>query len=65
MQKAKTLKAFSKRLRITKRGKIMRRLSQQGHFKAKEPGEMRRKKRKPISAQYNPLIRKALTNILR
>lgn len=43
----KTLKLAAKRLKITKRSKILRRLSQQGHFKSKENGNIRRAKRKP------------------
>ncbi len=45
MGKAKTLKLVTKRLRVTKRKKVLFRLAQQGHSKAKEGGDTRRDKR--------------------
>lgn len=57
---AKTLKAVSKRLKITKRKKLLRRVSQQGHFKAKEPGKVTRLKRKTVRANMHPELRKVM-----
>ena len=44
----KTIKLAAKRLRVTKQKKILRRVSQQGHFKSKESGNVRRAKRKNV-----------------
>ena len=44
----KTKKALTKRFKITKTGKILRRLSGQNHYRAKKTGEARRKGRKWI-----------------
>ncbi len=41
----KTKKAVAKRIRITKRGKLIRRRPRQCHFKAKESGKQRRQRR--------------------
>lgn len=42
----KTKKALIKRFKITKTGKILRRLSGQNHYRAKKSGEAKRKGRK-------------------
>lgn len=42
----KTKKALTKRFKITKTGKILRRLSGQDHYRSKKTGEARRKGRK-------------------
>lgn len=44
----KTKKALTKRFKITKSGKILRRLSGQDHYRAKKSGKKRRKARKWI-----------------
>ncbi len=44
----KTKKALVKRFKITKNGKIMRRMSGQNHYRAKKTGEAKRKGRKWI-----------------
>ena len=44
----KTKKSLLKRFKITKTGKILRRLSGQNHYRAKKTGEKRRKGRKWI-----------------
>lgn len=44
----KTKKALTKRFKITKTGKILRRASGQNHYRAKKTGEARRKGRKWI-----------------
>jgi ribosomal protein L35 len=46
--KIKIKKALLKRFKITKNGKILRRLSGQNHYRAKKTGERRRKGRKWI-----------------
>ena len=44
----KTKKALTKRFKITKTGKILRRLSGQDHYRSKKTGEAKRKGRKWI-----------------
>lgn len=44
--KAKTRKSIIKRFKITKTGKILRRLAGQNHFRAKKPRDLIRAKRK-------------------
>ena len=44
----KTKKALTKRFKVTKSGKILRRLSGQDHYRAKKTGQRRRKGRKWI-----------------
>ncbi len=45
MAKLKTHKAISKRFKITKNGKVLKRTAGQGHFNARETGKTRRGKR--------------------
>jgi large subunit ribosomal protein L35 len=44
----KTKKALVKRFKITKNGKIMRRMTGQNHYRSKKTGERKRKGRKWI-----------------
>lgn len=44
----KTKKALIKRFKITKTGKILRRISGQNHYRSKKTGEKKRKGRKWI-----------------
>lgn len=44
--KLKTYKTLSKRVRITKNGKMLKRHSGQDHFNARSSGNITRKKRK-------------------
>ncbi len=44
----KTRKSITKRFKITKNGKIMRRITGQNHFRAKKSGQAKRKRRKWI-----------------
>ncbi len=44
--KLKTHKALSKRVTITKTGKVIKRRAGQDHFNSKEPGKITRKKRR-------------------
>jgi large subunit ribosomal protein L35 len=46
MPKIKTKKAVSKRIKITKTGKVMKRTAGQGHFNARESGKVKRNKRR-------------------
>jgi large subunit ribosomal protein L35 len=45
----KTKKALIKRFKITKNGKIMRRISGQNHYRSKKTGEKKRKGRKWVA----------------
>ena len=45
MPKLKTHKATSKRFKITKNGKIIKRTGGQGHFNSRESGNVTRNKR--------------------
>ena len=58
----KTKKALTKRFKITKTGKILRRLSGQNHYRAKKSGQARRKGRKwiPISKSETKRIKRYL-----
>lgn len=47
MPKLKTHKSWSKRVRITKKGKVMKRTAGQNHFNAREAGKVTRNKRRP------------------
>ena len=59
----KTKKALTKRFKITKTGKILRRASGQNHYRAKMTGQARRKARKwvQISASEIKRIKRYLT----
>ena len=59
----KTKKALIKRFKITKNGKILRRLSGQDHYRAKKTGEARRKGRKwvPLAKSETRRIRKFIS----
>jgi len=48
MPKIKTHKATSKRFKITKKNKIIRRQAGQDHFNARESGTTTRKKRRDV-----------------
>lgn len=47
--KQKTHKALSKRITITKTGKLMKRYCGQDHFNTRDPGKITRKKRRDTS----------------
>mgnify|MGYP001211646000 CR=1 FL=1 len=42
----KTKKALTKRFKITKNGKVLRRIAGQNHYRSKKTGERKRKGRK-------------------
>ncbi|MAF20664.1 MAG: 50S ribosomal protein L35 [Parcubacteria group bacterium] len=62
MTKLKTRKALLKRIKITKRKKIIHRPVHQGHFNAKESGSKTRAKRK--GSQLASVNRKRIKKIL-
>jgi ribosomal protein L35 len=59
----KTKKAITKRFKITKNGKIMRRLTGQNHYRSKKTGERKRKGRKwvELSKGEAKVIKKFIT----
>jgi large subunit ribosomal protein L35 len=59
---AKTRKSVSKRFKITKTGKVLRRRVGQNHYKAKKSGKKKRQKRKwvPVSKPEAKKIKKLL-----
>ncbi|MBI2577689.1 MAG: 50S ribosomal protein L35 [Candidatus Wildermuthbacteria bacterium] len=61
--KAKTRKSITKRFKITKNGKILRRKVGQDHLLAKQTGKKRRQLRKlvALSQSETKMIRKAVT----
>ncbi|MBU1180264.1 50S ribosomal protein L35 [Patescibacteria group bacterium] len=48
MSKLKTQKCVSKRFKITKKGKVLKRKAGQDHFNARESGKTTRKKRRDV-----------------
>ncbi|OGH88269.1 MAG: 50S ribosomal protein L35 [Candidatus Magasanikbacteria bacterium RIFOXYC2_FULL_42_28] len=50
MPKMKTRKAIAKRFKVTKTGKIKKRVTGQDHFNARETGKVRRHKRRAYIA---------------
>ena len=62
MPKLKTKKSFTKRFRITKNGKILRRATGLNHFRAKKSGSKIRKSRKWVTVSDSEIrgIRKFL-----
>lgn len=60
----KTKKALTKRFKITKNGKILRRIAGQNHYRSKKTGEKKRKGRKwvQLSKMEAKRIKKYLGN---
>ena len=52
----KTNKSFTKRLRVTKNGKIMARKPGQNHFNAKQSGEKRLARKRTVSLSLSKRI---------
>jgi large subunit ribosomal protein L35 len=46
MPKLKTKKSVSKKVTVTKSGKVLHRYTKQNHFNARETGKFKRKKRR-------------------
>ncbi|MBI4268652.1 50S ribosomal protein L35 [Candidatus Uhrbacteria bacterium] len=65
MAKLKTHKTVSKRFKITKTKKILKRYGGQDHFNARNPGKITRKKRRDgeLSKSFHKTVR-ILTNTL-
>jgi len=61
MAKLKTRKALLKRIKITGRGKILRRPARQDHFNAKDPGQKTQAKRQ--SRKISPTSKRIFKNI--
>ncbi len=53
--KPKTKKSITKRFRITKNGKILRRPSGHGHYNAKKTGKQRRQSHRLVKVSDNEL----------
>jgi len=62
MTKLKTRKALLKRIKITGRGKFMKRHTHQDHINAKDSGNKTRNKRKEtgVSSSYRKIIKESL-----
>lgn len=62
MPSSKTRKSITKRFKMTKSGKILRRSSGQDHLLSKQTGEQRRKRKKwvEINAVETKVIKKNL-----
>ncbi len=60
--KLKTYKALSKRVKITKGGKAIKRKAGQDHFNGKESGKVRRNKRRDLQVPEG--VRKTISNLL-
>lgn len=57
--KQKTHKSISKRFKITKNGKVLKRVAGQGHFNARETGKVKRNKRRDV--ELLPAMKKHVT----
>lgn len=53
----KTNKSYSKRIRVTKNGKLMARAKGQNHFNAKQSGSARNAKRRPVALTLSAKVR--------
>jgi ribosomal protein L35 len=53
----KTNKSFAKRLRVTKKGKIVGRKAGQNHFNAKERSKTKQRKGRAFAVEMNALDR--------
>lgn len=64
MPKMKTHKATAKRFKVTKTGKVMKRVTGQAHFNARESGNTKRNKRsmETLSNAMRAKIQVALPN---
>lgn len=60
--KMKTHKALSKRLKVTKNGKMIKRKAGQDHFNSRESGKTRRNKRSDV--QLSSTLRKAVETLM-
>lgn len=51
----KTNKSFSKRLRVTRKGKVLARVPGHNHFNAKDTGSARQRRRRNVSLGFSNL----------
>lgn len=63
--KLKTHKALAKRVRVTRKGKIIKRKAGQDHFNSREPGKVTRNKRRDVSMSetYRRAMKTMLPNL--
>jgi ribosomal protein L35 len=54
----KTNKSYSKRIRVTRNGKLMVRAKGQNHFNAKQSGSQRSQKRRAITINLTARVRR-------
>lgn len=54
----KTNKSYSKRIRVTRRGKLMARRPGQNHFNAKQSGSERSQKRRSVPIKLTARVRR-------
>lgn len=62
MPKMKTQKSISKRFKISKTGKLMKKKAGQGHFNSREKGSVTRAKRRPKNTAE--AVAKPLKNLI-
>lgn len=64
MKKNKTIKAISKRFKVTKKGKVVKLKDGKNHFNAKDTGKQTRQKRNDInlSEKSGKNIKKLISN---
>lgn len=62
--KSKTKKAFAKRIKVTKNGKLLKRHAGQDHFNARDNGKVKSKKRRDtnMSESYRHSLKSLLPN---
>lgn len=60
--KQKTHKALSKRVKITKNGKVIKRKAGQDHFNSRENGKTKRNKRSDVKLDHT--VKKAIKALL-
>ncbi len=60
--KQKTYKALAKRVKISKRGKVLKRKAGQDHFNARESGKTRRNKRRDVTMPA--VVQKTIESLL-
>ncbi len=54
----KTNKSYTKRIRVTRKGKLVVRKSGQDHFNAKQSGAKRSGKRRPVAINLTAKVRR-------
>lgn len=62
--KAKTKKAFAKRIKVTKNGKLLKRHAGQDHFNSRDTGKVTKKKRRDtnMSESFRHSLKSLLPN---